>query len=169
MEMDLEPRRYETWAALELYCYRVAGTVGLLMSPVLGARSAEAARPAAELGKAMQLTNILRDVREDRERGRCYLPQDELRHFGLTEDRLTGDGLAPFMQLQLARARELYRRGNEGIRHLTGFGCRPMVRVMSAVYAGILDVIEARAFDVFSSRAHVPLGGKLLLAAKALS
>ncbi|MBL8952894.1 MAG: phytoene/squalene synthase family protein [Myxococcaceae bacterium] len=172
MEMDLTPRAYASWAELDLYCYRAAGTVGLLMAPVLGFDSPAALVPADLLGRAMQLTNIMRDVREDLGRGRCYLPQDELRQFGLTVDQLRAgradDAFRAFMRFQTARARDLYRRGLEGVRHLVGFGSAPTVRIMAAVYGGILDVIEARNFDVFSSRAFVPFGSKLALAARAL-
>ncbi len=88
MEMDLTKDRYATFAELDLYCYRVAGVVGLMLTPVLGCTDARAASHAADLGRAMQLTNILRDVREDLERGRVYLPAEELRAFGLTEEDL---------------------------------------------------------------------------------
>jgi 15-cis-phytoene synthase len=172
MEMDLEPRRYASWGELDLYCHRVAGTVGLLMAPVLGCRDPAGLQHAGALGRAMQLTNILRDVREDLQRGRCYLPQDELRAFGLDERLLrlggTGPELAAFMSFQIRRARALYGYGREGVRYLTGFGCGPMVRVMAAVYEGILGDIEARCYDVFSHRAHVPFTTKLRLAAGAL-
>ncbi|MGZ3447570.1 MAG: phytoene/squalene synthase family protein, partial [Myxococcaceae bacterium] len=88
MEMDVAGHRYRSFADLELYCYRVAGTVGLMMASVLGTSDPRAAGPAADLGRAMQLTNILRDVREDLARGRVYLPEDELAAFGLSRDDL---------------------------------------------------------------------------------
>lgn len=169
MEMDLTPRRYASWAELELYCYRAAGTVGLLMTPVLGFSSPAALGPAEDLGKAMQLTNILRDVREDLGRGRCYLPQDELQKFGLSErdlvEQRVDERFVAFMQLQIARARALYLRAAQGVPLLQGFGSRPMVRLMGALYAGILTDIEARRYDIYSARAHVPLTGKLAIAA----
>ncbi len=176
MELDLTKRRYATWAELDDYCYRVAGTVGLLMAPVLGCRDPGALRHADTLGRAMQLTNILRDVREDLERGRCYLAHDELAAYdldaarveALARDRRVTAPFAAFMAAQVGRARALYREGRQGVGALSGFGAAPMVRIMSAVYEGILDVIEARAYDVFSARACVPIGSKLRLAAKAL-
>ena len=88
MEMDLTKRRYESWAELDLYCYRVAGVVGLMMAPMLGCSEEWALGPAADLGRAMQLTNILRDVKEDLDRDRVYLPLQELAAFGLTVDDL---------------------------------------------------------------------------------
>lgn len=172
MEMDLAPRRYASWSELDLYCYRVAGTVGLLMAPVLGCRDAAALRHADALGRAMQLTNILRDVREDLERGRCYLPQDELDAFGLDEQLLRAgrvdERFRALAALQIERARALYHDGRRGIPALSGFGAAATARVMAGVYEGILDVIEARGYDVFSGRAHVPFAGKLKLAARAL-
>ncbi|XXF79009.1 phytoene/squalene synthase family protein [Myxococcaceae bacterium GXIMD 01537] len=171
MEMDLTRQRYDTWEELDLYCYRVAGVVGLMMTPVLGCSDERALGPAADLGRAMQLTNILRDVREDLERGRVYLPARELAAFGLTEDDLrrgTVDGRwRDFMRFQVARARAGYARAAEGVGYLTGLGSQRMVRLMGAIYGDILRVIEARDYDVFSGRAYVPGGRKVVLAAAA--
>ena len=172
MEMDLFKPRYASWEELDLYCYRAAGTVGVLMSSVLGVKSEWALQPAADLGRAMQLTNILRDVKEDLSRGRIYLPLDELRAFDLGEEDLRAgrvdERFRGFMQGQIARARLLYARGEEGISALGGFGAQATVRVMGAVYGGILQAIERANYDVFSSRAHVPLLGKVGLAGRAL-
>ena len=172
MEMDLFKPRYATWEELDLYCYRAAGTVGVLMSSVLGAQGEWALRPAADLGRAMQLTNILRDVKEDLGRGRIYLPLDELRAYDLTEQDLhaglVDERFRAFMQGQVARARRLYAQGEAGISALGGFGAQATVRVMGAVYGGILQAIERADYDVFSSRVHVPLLGKVGLATRAL-
>lgn len=165
MEMDLVKSRYATWEELDLYCYRVAGTVGLLMAPVLGAQDARASAPAAELGKAMQLTNILRDVREDLGRGRIYLPTEELAAFGVDEAQLAAGKVdarfEALMRFQIDRARSLYARGEQGLPYLPR-GSQRLVRLMSVIYSGILGVIEARRFDVFSTRARVSLPRKLL-------
>ena len=165
MEMDVAGHRYATFADLELYCDRVAGTVGLLLCPVLGTSDPRAPAAAADLGRAMQLTNILRDVREDLARGRVYLPEDELAAFGLTrEDLLRGtvdDRWRAFMASQIARARVYYARAARGVRWLTGPGTQRMVKLMGALYGGILGDIEARGYDVFSARAHVPTATKL--------
>lgn len=173
MEMDLTRSRYETYEELDLYCHRVAGTVGLMLAPVLGCDREWALGPAADLGKAMQLTNILRDVREDLERGRIYLPLEELRAFGLTEEDLARgvvDGRwRAFMRFQIARARALYRRAEEGLPALSAFGARRMVRLMAAVYGDLLRVIEDRDYDVFSSRAYVTGERKLALALRVLA
>jgi 15-cis-phytoene synthase len=165
MEMDVAGHRYATFADLELYCDRVAGTVGLLLCPVLGASDPRAQPAAADLGRAMQLTNILRDVREDLARGRVYLPEDELAAFGLTRDDLlrgtVDDRWRAFMASQIARARVYYARAATGVRWLSGPGTQRMVKLMGALYGGILGDIEARGYDVFSARAHVPPGTKL--------
>ncbi|HYI03120.1 phytoene/squalene synthase family protein [Hyalangium sp.] len=172
MEMDLTKDRYATYEELDLYCYRVAGVVGLMLTPVLGCSDVRAASHAADLGRAMQLTNILRDVREDLERGRVYLPADELKAFGLSEDDLRRgqvDGRwRDFMRFQISRARALYARAGAGVHFLSGFGSQRMVRLMGGIYGDILRVIEARDFDVFSARAWVPGRRKLALAVAAM-
>jgi phytoene synthase len=173
MEMDLTKRRYVTFEELDLYCYRVAGVVGLMMAPVLGCTDAQAASHAADLGRAMQLTNILRDVSEDLERGRVYLPEEELRAFGLSEEALregkVDDRWREFMRFQIRRARAYYARGAAGVRYLTGFGSQRMVRLMGGIYGDILRVIEERDYDVFSARAWVPGRRKLALAMTAMA
>ena len=172
MERDLEKTRYETYAELELYCYRVAGTVGLMLAPVLGCRDARALQQAAELGKAMQLTNILRDVKEDLGRGRVYLPQAELRAYGITEAQLqqgTVDGRwVDFMRWQVARAREAYARAQVGIGALGAFGGQAMVRLMGEIYGAILSAIERQGYDVFRVRAHTTGLQKLAIALSTL-
>lgn len=172
MEMDLAAHRYETWEDLDLYCYRVAGVVGLMLFPVLGGRDPQAHDAAVALGRAMQLTNILRDVREDLERGRVYLPAAELQAFGLSRADLEAGRVdarwRDFMRFQIARARASYARALDGVRFLRAFGAQATVRVMAAVYGGILGAIEARGLDVFQGRAVVPFRRKVLLAARAL-
>ncbi len=168
MEMDLTKARYASFDELRLYCYRVAGVVGLMMTPVLGYRDERCLPFAAELGVAMQLTNILRDVKEDLSRGRVYLPADELAAFGLDEAALARgqvtDAWVRFMRFQVERARAIYARAQQGVPDLEGFGSQRLVRLMSALYGGILGDLEARGYDVFSGRAHVPFGRKLRLA-----
>lgn len=165
MEMDLTKHRYATWAELDLYCYRVAGVVGLMMAPLLGTTDPRALVHAADLGRAMQLTNILRDVKEDLARGRIYLPQDELTAAGVTDDELRAGVVTPslekFIRQQIARARGLYASAAQGVPWLRGFGSMRVVRLMGSIYGGILDVIEQRKLDIFSSRASVSVGGKL--------
>jgi phytoene synthase len=163
--MDLKFTRYRTWPELEIYCYRVASVVGLIMAHVFGVSDPRAYAHAAELGKAMQLTNILRDVREDYEMGRIYLPGEDLARFGCAEEDLARgtvtDGIRELLRFEIARARALYRSAAAGIPYLVDGGSRFCVKVMSALYERILDVIERNGYDVFSERATVPFREKL--------
>jgi 15-cis-phytoene synthase len=164
LESDIENRRYADFAELALYCYRVASTVGLAMCSVLGCTSPAAAGAAAELGVAMQLTNILRDVREDVEQGRVYLPQDELAAAGWSEARLRRGGIdEPFrdlMRRQIARARVYYGRGVAGLPYLSP-DARFAILVAARAYAQILREIERRDYDVFAGRVRASLTTKL--------
>jgi phytoene synthase len=167
--MDISPRTFSTWIELRRYCYLVASTVGLLSLPILGlARGASlpvAASHAAALGVALQLTNILRDVGEDADRGRIYLPLEDLQRFGVTEDELRrktmSNRFAALMRFEIQRARALYHEALPGIALLRG-NTRPAVGTAALLYQGILDEIEALRFDVFSRRAHLSTGKKIL-------
>jgi phytoene synthase len=172
VEMDLLKSRYRTFEELREYCYCVASVVGLMMTRILGASDERALRHAEELGIAMQLTNILRDVGEDYERGRIYLPLEEIHAAGYSEKDLAGgviDGrFRALMEGQIARAREYYARAAEGVPLLTNDGSRFCVQLMSGAYGRILHAIERNGYDVFTRRAYVPLRRKLLVAAAAL-
>jgi phytoene synthase len=175
MRMDLTKHRYSTFAELELYCYRVAGTVGLMTQEVMGVDPAYTSAPWSErpdtskaavaLGIANQLTNILRDVGEDRGRGRIYLPLDELERFGYSESDLmaglVNDNWRALMRFQLERARAWFARSEAGVRWLAPDARWP-VWASLRLYRGILDVIEQHGYDVFTKRAYVPRAGKLL-------
>jgi phytoene synthase len=165
IEMDLTPRRYEDWDELRQYCYAVASTVGLLTLPVLGHNSPEAADRAVELGLAMQLTNILRDVGEDARLGRVYLPLSEIRRFGYSVDRLmqgtVDDAFRDLIAFQIERARDQYARARPGI-GLLDRNARLPVHLASVLYSRILNRIEANDFDVFSQRAHLTLAEKVV-------
>ena len=165
MAMDLSIARYADFPALDLYCYRVAGVVGLMMTHVFGFRHERCLPRAVALGTAMQLTNILRDVREDFDRGRVYLPGDELARFGVTEGQIAegrvDDRWLAFLRFQIARARAYYEQAEAGIPDLIGSSSRLTVRLMGRLYGGILGAIESQGGDVFSRRAHVPLRRKL--------
>jgi phytoene synthase len=162
--MDVGVDRYESYAVLQEYCYLVASTVGLLVTPVLGAESPAAREYAIALGRAMQMTNILRDVGEDARMGRIYLPGEDLRTFGCSEDDIfagrAGAAFAALMRFEIARVRALYRQAEPGIALLSPES-RYTVRLALALYRGILNRIEANRFDVFRRRAHVTLRGKL--------
>jgi phytoene synthase len=174
--MDLSRNRYETFEELKLYCYRVAGTVGLITNPVWGLDSNYISSPwenpqqryepkeeAVSLGIAMQLTNILRDVGEDARRGRIYLPLEDLRAFNYTEEDLCkgiiDERWRALMQFQIQRARHYYNQAEKGISYLDA---RLPVWTALMLYQGILDAIERNHYDVFSKRAYVSTSDKLL-------
>jgi phytoene synthase len=164
MEMDLTIRRYETFDALDLYCYRVAGVVGLMMTHLFGYRDDRCFPRAQALGTAMQLTNILRDVGEDSAMGRIYLPLDELERFGVTEAQIAegrfDDRFHALMRYQIDRARRYYAEAEAGVVDLEGPSSRLTVRVMGRLYGGILGAIERQEMDVFRSRARVSTARK---------
>ncbi|TGG81314.1 MAG: phytoene synthase [Aphanocapsa feldmannii 277cV] len=173
--MDLTLLRYPTFEDLKLYCYRVAGTVGLMSQVVMGVDAAFhsapwSARPdpsdhAVALGIANQLTNILRDVGEDRGRSRIYLPQEDLRRFGYSEQELmagtVNDNWRALMAFQLERAREWFRCSEQGVRLLSADARWP-VWASLRLYRAILSAIERNGYDVFNRRAYVPTPRKLL-------
>jgi phytoene synthase len=162
--MDLTIKRYATWKSLENYCYHVAGVVGVIMSCVFGVTSSDAGRQAVLMGNAMQLTNILRDVKEDWERGRIYLPLEDMVRFGYSEKDLSrgvvNDKFRALMQFQIERARDLYRQGAQGLCWLADDGSRLTASAMAVIYSGILEAIERQRYDVFSSRAHLTTAQK---------
>jgi 15-cis-phytoene synthase len=164
VRMDLGPCRFATWDELSRYCYHVAGTVGLMVAPILGCRDEEALPHAVELGIAMQLTNILRDVGEDALRGRLYLPLDELAAFGCDPEAVLhgrpGDRFRDLLAFQVARARGLYADARRGFPALSPAG-QLTTLAASELYAMILTSIEERDYDVFGARAFVPIGRKL--------
>jgi phytoene synthase len=155
--MDLDPVAFDDFATLERYSRLVAGGVGLMLGPVLGAPRDAFEEPGVGLGVAMQLTNVLRDVGEDLERGRIYLPSDELVQFGLDHAALRERRVTPafvaFMRFQVARARQYYHNADAVIPLFPADGSRLAVRLMQRAYAAILDRIEANGYDVFRRRA----------------
>ncbi|NP_001392242.1 phytoene synthase 3, chloroplastic [Zea mays] len=176
MRMDLKKSRYRSFDELYLYCYYVAGTVGLMSVPVMGISPASRAatetvyKGALALGLANQLTNILRDVGEDARRGRIYLPQDELEMAGLSDaDVLDGrvtDEWRGFMRGQIARARAFFRQAEEGATELNQESRWPVWSSL-LLYRQILDEIEANDYDNFTRRAYVPKTKKLMALPKA--
>jgi phytoene synthase len=168
VRMDAAPRRFATWKELECYCYLVASTVGLLSMPIIGlARGAGwdlAAAFAVKLGVALQLTNILRDVGEDAAGGRIYLPAEDLKAFGLSEEDIRRGvcdaRFAALMQFEIRRARTLYRAALPGIA-LLDRSARVAVGAAAMLYRDILGEIESLRYDVFSHRAHLPTWKKI--------
>lgn len=166
--MDRQPMKIETYDELEVYCYYVASIVGLMMSKVFGLKRIEGVYQAVEMGIAMQLTNILRDIHEDYQKGRIYLPLEELQQFNLTEDALRHpDHNDPhwqqFMQFQIKRARTCYAKANRGLQLLENDGSRLTATLMGTLYGGILSEIERNQYDIFSQRVYVPTWRKLVL------
>ncbi|MEO8661166.1 MAG: phytoene/squalene synthase family protein [Bryobacteraceae bacterium] len=158
MRMDLNGTRYADFAGLRQFCYRVASVVGLMMSHVIGFRE-PALDYAVDLGIAMQLTNILRDVGEDLRMGRIYLPAAEMAEFGYSEEELRAgvrnDEFMRLMQFQVERARRYYAQAEPGIALLNPRG-RFAVKVAADVYREILGQIERAEYRVFDQRAVVP-------------
>jgi 15-cis-phytoene synthase len=165
--MDVTVRRYETYEDVREYCYLVASTVGLLVMPILGTLSPEAVGYGVALGRAMQMTNILRDVGEDARMDRIYLPAEDLRRFGCSESNIMEAVIdQPFeelMRFQIARVRAMYAEAEPGIALLASES-RFTVRLALGLYRRILERIEANDYDVFTRRAYVPLRTKLMMA-----
>ncbi len=173
--MDLNKFRYKDFDELKLYCYRVAGTVGLMTQNVMGIDSAYTSAPwsampdpseaAIALGIANQLTNILRDVGEDRQRGRIYIPQADIEQFNYSEDELLQGKInkqwKSLMNFQLTRAREWFQKSEDGIKWLSSDARWP-VWTSLRLYRGILDSIERLDYDVFNNRAFVKNSVKAL-------
>jgi len=169
VEMDLTGASYETFDELEQYCGRVASAVGLACIHIWGFRGEGALEPARKCGVAMQLTNILRDLKEDAARGRIYLPLADMRECRYTaEDLLAGvadDRFERLVVMEVARAEELYREGGELVDFLEPDG-RRVFGLMTATYHALLKKIAARPKDVFSGRIRLGAGRKLRLAAR---
>jgi phytoene synthase len=162
--LDLYVKRYETFGQLAKYAYGVASTVGLMAMHIIGFRDRSAIPYAVKLGIALQLTNILRDVQEDWEKGRLYLPREELAEFDLSEADIAAgrvnDRWRAFYRFQVERNHRLYAEAMPGIGLLHPDG-RFAIAAASELYRAILDDIEAHDYDVFSRRAHVSDWGKL--------
>jgi phytoene synthase len=163
--MDTHKNRYETFEELYVYCYRVASTVGLMSSEILGYSDKSALEFAEALGIAMQLTNILRDVKEDAEMNRIYLPQEDLKKFCVSEDQIFANKIdgnfIEMMKFQIQRARHFYKKGEKGI-PLLEKDARFCVLLASRIYGQILNEIEKQNFNVFKQRAFTTKSQKLL-------
>jgi phytoene synthase len=157
-ETDLHVMRYETFAELYRYCYRVASCVGLIVLPIFGYDDESAQVPAEACGIAFQLTNILRDVKEDAARGRIYLPAEDLRQFGVTEqDIMQGRVTTRFRELirfEMNRTRGYYRQA-EPLLGMIQPDARATLAVMIGVYRGLLGKLEQQDGDVFTRRVRL--------------
>jgi len=175
VEMDLGLRRYETFDDLYEYCIRVASAVGLICVEIFGYEDAGARQYATDLGVALQLTNILRDVAPDLARGRVYIPQAELRQHGCSERDLAGEvehagagvrspNVKALLRAQAQRARDYYEKAAAALPRRDARRLAP-AEIMSAIYRGILTRIERRDYDVFSELVRVPRPQRALIAA----
>ncbi len=171
VEMDLEPVRYATFANLRLYCYRVASAVGLACIHIWGFTGPQALAYAENAGLAFQLTNILRDLGEDAGRGRVYLPLEDLARFGYSDEKLLraerDDNFRALMRFEIERARSYYVSAWPLLPLLAPPG-RAVFLVMAKTYRALLDVIEARDYDVFTKRVSIGKWRKLLFVMQAL-
>ena len=167
VEMDLVCSRYQTFDALSEYCRRVASAVGLICLEIFGYRDPGSKAYAESLGMALQLTNIVRDVGTDLQRGRIYLPMEDLRRFGVAEGDLqrgvVTDAVAALLRFECDRAREFYRRAAA---QLPSIDKRSLVaaRIMGGIYYGILQRIERAGYDVFTRRIRVPRPQRAVIA-----
>jgi len=169
-EMDLDRRRYGTFADLRVYCHRAASVVGRMCVQVFGHKGARALALADELGVAFQLTNILRDLREDALRGRVYIPQEDLARFGVEERELlapsASERLRRLLAFEVARAREHFERAAPLV-ELVDRRSRRALAGMRAMYRALLEKIERRGYDVLAARVRLGAHEKLLVAARA--
>lgn len=171
MTMDLTVTEYPTYADLHDYAYGSAAVIGLQMVPILEPTTPEAYPRATELGVAFQLANFIRDVGEDLDRGRVYLPLDDLARFGVTRADLEARRMTPAIRqaiaFQVQRVRDLEQSARPGIQmlHPSSRDCIEAARIL---YCGIVDEVERNDYDVFSTRATVPMRRRLSVAGPAL-
>ncbi|HOV98725.1 MAG: presqualene diphosphate synthase HpnD [Bacteroidetes bacterium] len=166
MEMDLTQKRYETFEELKTYCYRVASTVGLICAEVFGYRKETTKEYAVNLGIALQLTNILRDIKDDAQRGRIYIPLEDLHRFGYTEEELLrceyNENFIALMKFECNRARSFFQKAKV---HLAEED-KPIftaARIMGNIYYLLLKQIERKNYDVFTQRIRLASPYKLMV------
>jgi phytoene synthase len=168
---DLEPRRFETFEQLYRYCYLVASTVGLTIIHIFGFDSPDALRLAEKCGVAFQLTNILRDIKEDAQRSRIYLPAEDLSRFRVTADDIRAGLRTPefidLMDFETSRARAYYQE-SKPLLGLVDRGSQASLGALISIYSRLLDRIEKTNYDVFSRRISLPASEKSWIVAKSL-
>ena len=171
VEMDLYPTEVATFGDLERYCYHVAGAVGLCCIHVWGFHDERAIPLAKDCGLALQLTNILRDIGEDADLGRIYIPREDLDHFGYSpadlRARVVNDRFLSLMRFQADRAKAYYAKAEQLFDYLEPPG-KPILRAMIDIYRGLLQQIEQHNFDVFSRRIALAKWKKLWFAMRAV-
>ena len=170
MEMDLTITEYQSYEALLEYVYGSAAVIGLEMVPILGYSDQRAFEAAKKLGIAFQLANFIRDVSEDLDRGRVYLPLDELARFGvdraMLERRVLTPEIVEALKFQIARVRLLQAEADAGIAHLDKTS-RPCIRAASELYCGIVDEVESIGYDIFNKRAKTSTARRARVAGSA--
>ena len=168
-EMDQRVTRYESFEDVYRYCYHVASVVGLIVLPVFGYQDQAALVPAEACGIAFQLTNILRDVKEDAGLGRIYLPREDLKRFGVEVADIMGSRTTPqfieLMKFEAARAREYYAKAVP-LLDMIEPDSRGTLAVMIGIYGGILDKIEKQNYAVFDGKIRLSTAEKLWIVAK---
>lgn len=172
MEMDLHKKRYETFEELVEYCYKVASTVGLMCSEIFGYKNERTKEYAVNLGIALQLTNIVRDVRADAERGRIYIPKEDFDRFGYSEadlfDKRYSASFQALMKYQCDRARTFFTIARNHLAEedrLAFFAAR----IMDRIYSRILDRIEEKNYNVFLKKISISTPSKFLIVLKELT
>ncbi len=171
VESDLQPTTFQTFDDLSEYCYRVAGVVGLCCIHIWGFHDDRAFEAGIECGLAFQMTNILRDLTEDIEMGRVYLPQEDLDRFDYSSSdiqmQVADDRFRSLMQFEVQRTREFYQNSERLFEYISPAG-QGILKAMYRIYGGILNEIERSDYDVYSSRAALPRWRKLLIAGEAI-
>ena len=164
MTMDLTIDHYDTWDDLLVYMDGSAAVIGEMMLPILEPSGAEALGPARDLGNAFQLTNFLRDISEDLDRSRQYVPQEDLRRFGVDlTQRRADDAFVALMRFEIERCAALYASADRGVAMLPATSQR-CIKAARVLYSGILDQIEQANYDVFAKRVRVPTWRKVATA-----
>ena len=165
-EDDLDKNRYQNWQELDSYIWKVACAVGLVCIRLFGCSSPASRNYAENLGRALQITNILRDVGEDLKRDRIYLPLDDLRQFGCSEDQLIrhthDEHFVKLMEFQAKRAEQLFEKAELNITQADRLALRPAM-IMAAIYRRLLSRMRADGFRVFDRRYRIGKPSKLLI------
>ena len=166
---DLEPRHIQTFQELYDYCYHVASVVGLTIIHIFGFNDPRALELAERCGVAFQLTNILRDVREDAEHGRVYLPEEDLKQFGVKTEELSGGALSPalrkLLEFEAERARAYYQE-SQPLMDMVDSGSRASLKALIGIYSRLLERISNSGYEVLRERVRVPAWEKLWILAR---
>jgi phytoene synthase len=169
VSMDLDGSRYETFEELKQYCLRVASAVGLMCVQIFGYRDVHSRDYAIDLGIALQLTNIVRDLRSDLDRGRLYIPLEDLRRYDCSDDDLRAgvmtDGIRRLLMFELERARHFYQKAEGSLPQRDAKALMP-ARIMAAIYLDIIRAIEHAGYDVFRTNIRVSRPRQAYVAAR---